>query len=394
MTGVPVFEGFRHRNQPESSPWPEPSPEAPPEPADLEVYLAPRRSGPGAGGIVIAEPSATRPDLDPQRLDGRSAAATRPGQPTTRPGQPTTRPGQPAARDADRMLLDVLEDPSREADPPKKPAAGRPAVRRFSPATVDGSGIDVETRPSRAYPVRWPDASRETRVRPEYHGVGVLRAAGPTRGRMRTRGLGLMFPPHTVHARDSASVLAGDICELAQVDHVHIRQAVVAPDDALRSGPVREILARVRPGRDATDAVHELRGALAGPAAAGAPASRQPRADCRPSLHRARTIQLGDDTMTRLDPRYVVERTIVPAGALLAADEELARRYLAVVTGAPDDPGALAGFLGDLVGAAANAVADNVLGYADGLPDQRATVLGLFGMVTVDPATSVMIGAG
>jgi hypothetical protein len=105
-------------------------------------------------------------------------------------------------------------------------------------------------------------------------------------------------------------------------------------------------------------------------------------------------VQLGDDAMTHLDSRYVVERTIVPAGALLAARGELARRYLAVVAGAADDPGALARFLGDLIGAAENALADNVLGYADGLPDQRATVLGLFGLVTVDSATSVMIGMG
>ncbi|MEU4222603.1 hypothetical protein, partial [Actinoplanes sp. NPDC026623] len=74
--------------------------------------------------------------------------------------------------------------------------------------------------------------------------------------------------------------------------------------------------------------------------------------------------------------------------------EDLARRYVALSAAARDDPGAIAAFLGDLVGAAGNATDDNLLGYADGLPEQHATVLGLFGMVTVDRATSVMIGVG
>ncbi|RSM72532.1 hypothetical protein DMB66_05145 [Actinoplanes sp. ATCC 53533] len=208
-----------------------------------------------------------------------------------------------------------------------------------------------------------------------------------------------MFPPHTVHARESTSVVTGDHCELTRVDHVHIRQAVVAQDDALRSAEVSEIVARAGPGRDNAGVVHELRRTLNDLVERPAPAgrttmSRQLRADCLPSIHRAETVQLGDDAMTRLDSRYVVERTIVPAGALLAGSEVLASRYVAIVADASDDPGALAEFLGDLVGAAANATDDNVLGYADGLPDQRATVLGLFGMVTVNPATSVMIGVG
>jgi len=283
------------------------------------------------------------------------------------------------------------------------PAAEDPRVfllhRMLSPAALERPETDVETRPRRSYPVRWPGTSRETRIRPEYHGVGVLQAATHAHGQLHTRGLGLMFPPHTVHARDSTSVVVGNNCELTQVDHVHIRQAVVAQDDALRSGRVKEIVARARPDRDNTDVVHDLRRALNDlverPAEAGPTTmSRKLRADCVPSIHRAETVQLGDDAMTRLDSRYVVERTIVPAGALLADSEELASQYVAVVADASDDPGALAGFLGDLVGAAENATDDNVLGYADGLPEQQATVLGLFGMVTVNQATSVMIGVG
>ena len=284
-----------------------------------------------------------------------------------------------------------------------EPAAEDPRIfllhRMLPPATVDRSGLAVETRPRRTYPVRWPGTARETRVRPEYHGVGVLQAATHAHGRMQTRGLGLMFPPHTVHARNSTSVVVGDNCELTQVDHVHIRQAVVAQDDALRSDRVREIIARAEPGRDNSRVVHDLRRTLNDPverpAAAGPTTmSRKLRADCVPSIHQAETVQLSDHAMTRLDSRYVVERTIVPAGALLADSEDLARRYVALAADPSDDPAALAGFLGDLVGAAENATEDNALGYADGLPEQRATVLGLFGLVSVDHATSIMIGVG
>jgi hypothetical protein len=237
--------------------------------------------------------------------------------------------------------------------------------------------MDVETRPHRVYPVRWPGASRESRVRPEYHGVGALRAAPAP-----TRGLGLLFPPHTVHARDSTSAVVGAPCELTGTDHVHVRQAVVAPDDVLRSAGLAELLARATPG-DVSEALHELAGRR-GPL----------RVERACAVHEAETVQLGDDALTRLDPRYVVERTVIPAGALVAGSAGLARRYVELVTGPRDDPHAVAAFLGDLVGAAADAAGDNLLGYHDGLPAQPATVLGLFGLVRLDRATSIMISAG
>ncbi|MET8150442.1 hypothetical protein ACIBSW_09645 [Actinoplanes sp. NPDC049668] len=292
---------------------------------------------------------------------------------------------------------------ARRAGGPAASAAEDPRIflleRMLPPEVWAEAGAKGETRPRRTYPIRWPGSSRPARVRPEFHGVGVLQAATHAHGRIDSRGLGLMFPPHTVHARDSTSVVVGDNCELTQVDHVHVRQAVVAQDDALRSTRVRDIVARAEPGQDNARVVRDLRAALndlverpeeAGPTTM----SRRIRADCVASIHRAATVQLGDDALTRLDSRYVVERTVVPAGALLADSEDLARRYVDLSAGARDDPGVMAAFLGDLVGAAGNATDENVLGYADGLPEQRASVLGLFGLVTVDQATSVMIGVG
>jgi hypothetical protein len=259
--------------------------------------------------------------------------------------------------------------------------------------------IEVETRPQRWYVRCFPGFSQTTRVRPEYHGVAVLQAATHAHGHLRTRGLGVMFPPNTVHANNSTSVVVGNNCELTQVDHVHIRQAVVAHDDALRSEQVSTILARARPGRDNQDVVRDFCAALqklvAPPAEAGPTrVDRKLRPDCVTSIHTAQTVQLGDDALTALDSKFVLERTTIPAGALLAENKDLARRYVAIVAEPQDDPGALASFLGDLVGAADNVTEDNVLGYADGLPRQQATFLGLFGMVTVDHATSIMVGVG
>ncbi|MEU7909298.1 hypothetical protein [Actinoplanes sp. NPDC049118] len=334
------------------------------------------------------EDTAAAPEAGPASglarfLLSRTADRRQPGPAAPRARKPTLldlaapRPGVPAAEDPRIFLLD----------------------RVLAPEVWGSAGMKGETRPRRTYPIAWPGTSRPTQVRPEYHGVGVLQAATHAHGRIRSRGLGLLFPPHTVHARDSTSVVVGDNCELTQVDHVHVRQAVVAQDDALRSARVRDIVARAEPGRDNARVVRDLRAALDDlverPAETGPTRmSRRIRADCVPSIHRAATVQLGDDALTRLDSRYVVERTVVPAGALLADSEELARRYVDLSAGARDDPGAMAGFLGDLVGAADNAADENVLGYADGLPEQRATVLGLFGLVTVDRATSVMIGVG
>jgi hypothetical protein len=260
-------------------------------------------------------------------------------------------------------------------------------------------GLEVESRPERAYRRQWPGSARADEVRLDYHGVGTLQVATHAHDEISTRGLGLMFPAHTVHARNSAAVVVGDGCELTQVDHVHIRQAVIADDDALRSHRVHRILAKAVPGSDNSRVVRDLRATLArlveppagtGPARAG----RRLRADCTARIHDCESVQLGDDTMTRLDSHYVVERTVIPAGALLADSADLAGRYVDLVTGTDGDPGALADFLCDLVGAADNAGDDNVLGYADGLPRRPATLLGLFGMSTVDDMTGIMIGTG
>jgi hypothetical protein len=260
-------------------------------------------------------------------------------------------------------------------------------------------GLEVESRPERAYQRRWPGAARADEVRPDYHGVGTLQVASHAHDGINTRGLGLMFPAHTVHARNSTAVVVGNNCELTQVDHVHIRQAVVADDDALRSRQVERVLARAVPGRDNSRVVRDLRATLTRlverPAENGpARAERRLRADCTAEIYDCESVQLGDDAMTRLDSHYVVERTVIPAGALLADSEDLARRYVDVAAGPADDPDALAGFLCDLVGAAGNATDDNVLGYADGLPRQPATLLGLFGMASIDDMTSIMIGTG
>ncbi|BEL03683.1 hypothetical protein Q0Z83_018740 [Actinoplanes sichuanensis] len=282
----------------------------------------------------------------------------------------------------------------RPRDPEPDPESGFPLDR-----VVETRGLEVESRPDRVYPRRWPGAARADEVRPDYHGVGRLQVATHAHGEINTRGLGLMFPAHTVHARNSTAVVVGNDCELTQVDHVHIRQAVIADDDALRSRQVARILAKAEPGKDNTRVVRALRSVLRrlverpeekGPVQA----SRRLRADCTAEIYDCESVQLGDDAMTRLDSHYVVERTVIPAGALLADSEELAARYVGVVAGTDPDPGVLAEFLCDLVGAAADATDDNLLGYADGLPRQPATLLGLFGMSTVDDMTSIMIGTG
>ncbi|BCJ41309.1 hypothetical protein GCM10010168_89310 [Actinoplanes ianthinogenes] len=243
-------------------------------------------------------------------------------------------------------------------------------------------GFEVEARPLRSYPLRNSSAGW---VRPEYHTV-VCTTAGPLAPRIACYGLGLMFPPHTAHASDST--VDGDDCPLTRTDHVHLRRAELAPDDPLRSDRVRQILGWAKLGQDNSGVVRVLRAALADQV------DRSAAATCTSSIHQAEMVMLGDDALTRLDSRYVLESTIIPAGALLADDEELAHQYVELVSGAPDDPAALTGFLGDLIAFAAGTTGKNLLGYADGLPDQRAALLGLFALVTVNPSTSLMVLTG
>jgi hypothetical protein len=298
---------------------------------------------------------------------------------------------------------EVADEVRPAAGPEIRPAAEDPRIfellRVIGQDELRAHGLEVETRPERAYRRQWPGSARADEVRLDYHGVGTLQVATHAHDGISTRGLGLMFPAHTVHARDSTAVVVGNNCELTQVDHVHIRQAVIADDDALRSPQVERVLAKAVPGRDNSRVVRDLRATLnrlvERPADNGpSRAERKLRADCTAEIYDCESVQLGDDAMTRLDSHYVVERMVIPAGALLADSEDLARRYVDVVTGADGDPGALAGFLCDLVGTAENATDDNILGYADGLPRQPATLLGLFGMATIDDMTSIMIGTG
>jgi hypothetical protein len=313
----------------------------------------------------------------------------RPGSDQGRAAAPAPGPAEPAAP----SLADRIPRSRRpaEADTEFGPADD-PRIFGLSGLLahdeLERRGFDVEARPPRSYRLRHSSAGS---IRPEYHTV-VLTTGAAGRGRLRAHGLGLMLPPHTVHTPDSTSAPVGGDCELTPADHVHIRRAEVAAQDPLRTDRVRQIVAWAKPGQDNTGVVRVLRAALAGQDQQP-PERIPPRvpAGCVTSIHQAEMVMLGDDALTRLDSRYVLERTTIPAGALLADDEDLARRYVELHTGAHDDPAALVDFLGDLIAAAAGTTEENLLGYADGLPEQRATLLGLFGLVSVDPATSIMV---
>jgi hypothetical protein len=377
VDGGAVFELFRQRDDPARDEPPGAGRAATATALDDDVLFIPRSDEP-----------AHRRDLDPQRLDGRAAPLSERQAEVLaaflrqRAAEAPRVPPDPPAGESDPGSLPMRSRPVPRSTPavviPPQPDPEDERWRRLSelnrafplrrmvpPEALGKAGLEVESRPDRGYPIRRPESDRETVIRPEYHGV---RACGD----LRTRGLALMFPPHTVHARDSTAT-AGEACELTSVDHIHIRQAVVARDDALRSSRVRAI--------------------VTGPALRRALGDRRAdRAVSRASVHRAEAVRLGDDVLTLLDSRYVVERTFIPAGALLAGSERLAGCYVDLVAGRQDDPGALAAFLGELVDAVANVKDDNVLGYADGLP--QATLLGLFGIAPADHATSIVIDAG
>ena len=85
-----------------------------------------------------------------------------------------------------------------------RPAAEDPRIfdlpRVIDQERLRARGLEVETRPERRYQRRWPGSRQVDEVRPDYHGVGLLQVATHAHDRIGTRGLGLMFPAHTVHA--------------------------------------------------------------------------------------------------------------------------------------------------------------------------------------------------
>ncbi|GAA2908756.1 hypothetical protein [Actinoplanes cyaneus] len=301
---------------------------------------------------------------------GEAASSTASG-PGSSPGSsPASSPGSSPA--------------SERAEPPADDLRVFGLLSLLRHGDLESRGLDVEARPLRNYQLRFSSAGR---IRPEYHTVTLDAGASA-----RTYGLGVMFPPYTVHARDSTSPAGTGNCDLTQVDHVHVRRAEIPLDDPLRLAPAREIVAHAAPGRDNSAVVRELRAALADQLAARR-LPRPVRAACLASVHEAAAVVLGDDAMTRLAERFVLEVTTVPAGALLAADEDLARAYVDLIADPHDQPESLAAFLHDLVEAAASTTPENLLGYADGLTQQQPTLLGLFSLVSATPATSIQLTA-
>jgi hypothetical protein len=189
--------------------------------------------------------------------------------------------------------------------------------------------------------------------------VGLAGVRIPDGFDMRAVGVWLSLPAHAVHMARSSRPVDGPWCPLWQTDHRHVHRAVAAPDDAGVARAVLDILEAARAGADRAAAVRRLQSRLS-PSTGPADATFE----------------------ARVSGRHVFETTTVPVGRLLAANRDLAARYVELATAVEPSAEDTAGFLARLLDAAGAADDLELIGWTAGGPEAAGLVLALFGMCT------------
>jgi hypothetical protein len=208
--------------------------------------------------------------------------------------------------------------------------------------------------------------------------------------------LARFFPAHTVHARRSTAVVAGDNCKLQSVDHYHVHRVSVSLDLLLKQGSrghaaLQDLL------RDPTGGVARFQAVMR--SIADPPENRDTRANVPVRLHHlisvtsSTGVQQGDGARMRVRTHYMVEESELPIVDLLARDPGLVRSLAAAVDG-PERGPETSKFLRAALRSAGRTGDLALLDYSAGLRAPTTSIFGLFGLDIVDRATVVMAGRG
>jgi hypothetical protein len=199
---------------------------------------------------------------------------------------------------------------------------------------------------------------------------------------------------HQVRIADSTSVVLGDSCVLRERDHYHVRRLTVAPMPVL---PPAAVAALARLAADPADesAVSTFQAALL-PLCEPAARVREPGqvrvhlpANCRRVVDHSVGVVVGDCARVNAEHRYVLDESVLHLPELLVRSRGLVRAYARAVA----EPGAgERAFLARLVHEAGGSSADQVLAAARGTPAEETTLFALFGVLTVDGGSGVMVG--
>lgn len=260
------------------------------------------------------------------------------------------------------------------------------------------------TQTEQLEPLLAPDAFSTERQSPETDRVKphpvTLNVASPSHGEVRISGLAQFFPAHTVHARQSTAVVAGDDCELTSVDHYHIRRVEVSLEPLIEPGsPGHAALQNLikNPTDSGIAKFQDAMREIAGPPEQQRPtqASVPVRRDHVTVITSSELLQLGPESRSDLATHYLVEESELPIIDLLADNRELIRSLAAAATTDKTRSGpATRKFLRDALRCAGRADDLALLEHGDGLNTPDTLLLGLFGTDIVDRASVVMIGNG
>jgi hypothetical protein len=223
----------------------------------------------------------------------------------------------------------------------------------------------------------------------------TVEVAAPSHSQVHVPVLARFFPAHTVHARKSAAVVAGDHCQLQSVDHYHVHRLSLSLDELLKPGS-RGHAALQKLLKDRSDSGFEefqrsMRAIADSPGQRETQASVPVQDDPRTLVTSSENVQLGDGSRTNMTTHYLVDEAELHIVELLARDRNLARSLVAAVD--ETEPGAASRkFLRDAARSAGRTDDLTLLDHCTGLRQSDTSIYWLFGVDAVSGASAVMIG--
>jgi hypothetical protein len=310
------------------------------------------------------------------------------------------RPVQEAAHDLARRLTTATENspPLRGRLASAINAAGeldRGLIQLLNDLPQPGLKTPSPGGPAETFAMKGPVGDRLVAwVTPQLF-PATLVVAAPSHGQVHVPVLARFFPAHTVHARKSTAVVAGDHCRLQSVDHYHVHRLSLSLDPLLTPGSRgHAALQKLLTDRSASGFEQFQRSMQA---IADSPEHRETRAsvpirdDPHTLVTSSESVQLGDGSRTNVTTHYLVDEAELQIVELLARDRDLARSLVAAVD--EREPGAATRmFLRDAARSAGRTDDLALLDHCTGLRERGTSIYWLFGVDAVSGASAIMVG--
>ncbi len=358
-------------------------------------------------GAWSSDTSREEPALSGAQKAARTQGAghlTKPAEnPESRPGTLTDRirPVQETAHDLVRQLTTATENsrPLRERLAGAIKAAGeldRGLTRLLDNDTSQpGPQTPSPGGPAETFAMEGPAGDRLVAwVKPQLF-PATLEVAAPTHGQVHIPVLARFFPAHTVHARKSTAVVAGDHCRLQSEDHYHVHRLSLSLDPLLEPGSTGHTalqkLLKDRSGSGFTQFQQSMQAIADSAEHRETQASVPVRDDPHTLVTSSESVQRGDGSRTNVTTHYLVDEAELHIVELLARDRDLARSLVAAVD-EPEPGAATRKFLRDAARSAGRTDDLALLDHCTGLREQDTSIYWLFGVDAVKGASAVMVG--